>query len=380
MENIEVVIAGHVCIDMIPEFYNGGEKVTDVLSPGKLINMGGMVSATGGSVPNTGGALERYGINTAFVGKIGDDMLGKSVVSLLESRGSNTDYIKVSDKDSTSYTIVLNIPGIDRMPLHSPGANDTFGKNDIPFELLDNAKLFHFGYPPLMKNLFEDGGDELSEIYTLAKSKGVTTSLDMARPDPDSPAGKVDWDSYLKTVLPSVDIFLPSIDELIFMIDKDNFESFENKLNNGIVLGGVTKEKLAEYADKLIDMGAAIVAIKLGEYGLFLQVSDDEKRLSKESFGRVELNNIYDWKGAKIYSPCLQEKEFLGAIGAGDCTIAGLLTGIMKGESAKEAILSAVATGSCNVEQSDALSGIPTWEELKTRMNADWELMSNTIN
>ncbi len=371
MDNIDVVIAGHICIDMIPEFYNGGEKLSDVLSPGKLINMGGMVSATGGTVPNTGGALERYGINTVFVGKVGDDMLGNSVKSLLESRKTDTKYIKVSKEDSTSYTIVLSIPGIDRMPLHSPGANDTFGIDDIPFVLVEKAKLFHFGYPPLMKNIFSNP-DELSKIYSLAKDKGATTSLDMARPDPDSPAGKVDWNSYLEKVLPSVDIFLPSIDELIYMIDKDNFEEFENNLNNGIDLGGITKEKLAEYANKLIEMGAAIVAIKLGEFGLYLQVTSDATRLNKKNFGRTYFKEIENWRGKKLYSPCFKV-DLVGAIGAGDCTIAGLLAGLLKRQSAESAISSAIGSGASNVEQPDALGGIPTWDKLQERINNGWD-------
>lgn len=260
MNNIDVVIAGHICIDMIPEFYSGGNNLTDVLSPGKLVNVGAMVSATGGTVPNTGGALQKFGLNTVFIGKIGNDVLGGTITNLLKSRGSNTNYIKISDEDSTSYTVVLSMPGIDRIPLHSPGANDTFGKNDIPFDLLNNAKLFHFGYPPLMKRLFNDGGHELFEIFSLSKAKGATTSLDMSRPDPNSPAGKIDWLSYLEKVLPAVDIFLPSIDELI-------------------------------------DMGAAIVAIKLGKFGLYLQVTNNENRLRKDKFGRAFFDNLKDWKG-----------------------------------------------------------------------------------
>ncbi len=259
--NIDVIVAGHICIDLIPEFYSGSDNLSDILSPGRLVNMGPMLSATGGTVPNTGGAMERFGLKTVLAGKVGNDTLGSAVINLLRERGTDTNYIKVSDSDSTSYTVVLSIPGIDRIPLHSPGANDSFGIGDIPMELIKNTKLFHFGYPPLMGNIFSKDGKELSGIFKTAKEYGVTTSLDMARPDPESPSGKVDWEKYLKNVLPYVDIFLPSIDELVYMIDRANFAQFDNDLNNDVPLGGITKDKLDKYQKQLVEMGAAMLEL-----------------------------------------------------------------------------------------------------------------------
>ncbi|MCK5845128.1 MAG: hypothetical protein KAG97_10500, partial [Victivallales bacterium] len=65
--------------------------------------------------------------------------------------------------------------------------------------------------------------------------------------------------------------------------------------------------------------------------------------------------------------------ELVGATGASDCTIAGFLAGILSGQSPAGAAVSAVAAGACNVEQADALSGIPTWDALRERIDAGWE-------
>ncbi|MDY0289028.1 MAG: carbohydrate kinase family protein [Sphaerochaeta sp.] len=368
----DVMVGGHICIDMIPGFLTGG-SLDGVLSPGKLINMGPMVSATGGVVPNTGGVLERFGLKTVLVGRVGRDTLGAVVLEALQERGSNTDHIRVSDQDATSYTIVLNIPGTDRIPLHCPGANDSFGEADIPPELFSEVRLFHFGYPPLMRNIFSGGGKELSRIFKKAKVQGVTTSLDMARPDPDSPSGQVDWREYLENVLPYVDIFHPSIDELIYMIDRPNFTSFEEKNNGGTPLGGVSIQKLKEYADLLLAMGPAVVAIKLGNCGLYVQVAPDHSKLSRESFGEAYFEGLENWRGKQVYQPCY-DVDVVGAIGAGDCTIAGFLTGLLKGQTLQEAASTAVGAGSCNVEKADALSGIPDWETLQKRLNSSWKL------
>ena len=55
-KNLEIVAAGHTCLDLIPAFTIEGEveKMTDVLVPGKMINMGECVIAGGGPVTNAG--------------------------------------------------------------------------------------------------------------------------------------------------------------------------------------------------------------------------------------------------------------------------------------------------------------------------------------
>ena len=368
----DVVVAGHACIDLIPTFKSGGNLITDVLSPGKLVDVGAMTTATGGAVSNTGCALHKFGFDTVLVSRVGDDILGEALISILRERGCDTGRFSISSSEPTSYSVVVNIPGIDRIFLHCPGANDAFDVSDVPFDTLRETRLFHFGYPPLMRGMFEDGGDRMRTIFEKAKAVGVTTSLDMARPDPDSPAGKVDWLSFLRKVLPYVDIFLPSIDELIYMIDRDGFASFDSSVASGAPLGGLTMEDLRGYAGKLIGMGAAVVGIKLGSDGFYVQTTDEADRLSVERFGAVAPDSLDGWLAESVLESCFKV-DLVGATGAGDCTIAGFLAGVLDGQPPRKAAVSAVGAGACNVERADAYSGIPTWKELQTRIVAGWE-------
>lgn len=50
----------------------------------------------------------------------------------------------------------------------------------------------------------------------------------MAKPDPTSEAGRKDWNRILERVLPYVDIFLPSLEEILYMIDRQALKSFNN--------------------------------------------------------------------------------------------------------------------------------------------------------
>ncbi len=82
---------------------------------------------------------------------------------------------------------------VDRRFLHHPGANDDFCADDIQYAQIKEEKIFHFGYPPLMKNMYINDGSQLAELFKQVKECGLTTSLDMAFPDPNSPSGKANW-------------------------------------------------------------------------------------------------------------------------------------------------------------------------------------------
>ena len=64
----------------------------------------------------------------------------------------------LADQEKTSYSVVLAIPGIDRIFLHDPGANVNFSGSDLDFEAIKEADLFHFGYShPDAKHVPEPG-------------------------------------------------------------------------------------------------------------------------------------------------------------------------------------------------------------------------------
>jgi len=365
---VDVVVAGHICLDIIPEFPRTGQ-ITAMLKPGKLTKVGRPVLATGGTVSNTGLSLHRLGEATRLMGKVGDDLFGRAILDILAARdGALADGMIVAVGESTSYTVILSPPGVDRMFLHCPGANDTYRASDIDYDGLDGARLFHFGYPPLMHHMYADGGEELASLLSAVKRRGLTVSLDMAQPDPTSPAGKADWRSLLKRVLPSVDVFLPSIEEITFMIDRERFGRIEAAAS-GNFLSQVDGAMLSELSQTLLDFGAAVVVLKLGDQGLYVRTTKDPDRLA--TAGACLAAADPDWLGRELLAPCFEAKV-VGTTGAGDATIAGFLAGLLHGESALEALTAGVAVGACSVEAADATSGVPAWTTVQDRLQRGW--------
>ncbi len=225
-DKFRAVVAGHICLDMIPnlEHLKPGQ-FSEMFKPGRLIVAGAVTFAPGGPVPNTGIAMHRLGVPVDLIARVGADPFGQIVRAIIAGQGPRlAEGITADDRSATSYTVIICPPGMDRFFLHCPGTNDIFSAEDIDYRLVSQAGLFHFGYPPIMQRMYRQGGAGLEQVYRQAKATGVTTSLDMTLPDPSSPGGQVDWAAILGRVLPYVDIFLPSIEELLFMLRRQTYD------------------------------------------------------------------------------------------------------------------------------------------------------------
>jgi sugar/nucleoside kinase (ribokinase family) len=368
----EVVVAGHICLDIIPVIEEKKAGMNAVLVPGKLVDVGPSLIATGGAVSNTGIALHRLGLPVKLIGKIGDDLFGSAILKILgECRGELSNGMILAADEISSYTVVISPPGVDRIFLHCTGANDRFTADDVLTEELLGSRLFHFGYPPLMRRMYENGGEELARLLSRVKSIGLTVSLDMAKPDPESPAGRADWRAILTNALRYVDVFLPSFEEILFMLRPDRYNWLVCQHQTNDLLPYADGELLSGLAEELLEMGVAVAVLKLGEYGLYVRTTSDRNRLAAMGQCAPAAHASSEWLGRELLATCFQV-QVAGTTGAGDCAIAGFLAGLLKGLPPEEALRCAVGVGACNVEQSDATSGVPAWEELRRRIAAGW--------
>jgi sugar/nucleoside kinase (ribokinase family) len=364
------VVAGHLCLDLIPGIAASSQgKLETLLQPGQLLEVGPATFATGGAASNTGLALHKLGIPTQLMGKVGDDLLGEAIRQIVESHGPHLADSMVIDKTAnSSYTIIISPPGVDRSFLHYPGANETFGADDVRYDVVAESRLFHFGYPPLMKLMFENNGTQLVEMLRRVKELGVTTSLDMALPDPASVAGRADWRSILRAVIPYVDVFLPSIEEILFMLPRDMYEALSQAAGGAGLAALINPSLLSNLSHELLEMGARIVGFKLGDRGLYMRTAD---RSAIEALGAARPSDPTAWADKELWAPCFRVKV-VGTTGAGDATIAGFLSALLRDLGPEAALTAAVAVGGCNVEAADAVGGIRPWDETLHRVASGW--------
>lgn len=370
MSRHRIIAAGHICLDITPVF--PGEKqvkaAQDLLVPGKLVEMGAASVHTGGSVANTGLALKKLGNEVTLLGKVGGDAFGSMVRDILAGYGAGG--LIVDEGSTTSYSVVLALPGLDRMFLHHPGANATFSAADVPPEVLEGAELFHFGYPPLMKTIYAQNGAELAALMRTAKAHGLATSLDMAAIDPNGEAALVDWEKVLQNVLPYVDFFVPSFEELCFMLDRPLFDRLTK--DSPDCTDGLDVIRYAmPLAEKCLAMGCGAAMIKCGLAGLVWQCAR-ERRVAHMG-GRWQ-PDAGAWANSRGRQACFQADIVRSGTGAGDVTIAAFLTAALDGETPAECARLAAAEGAASVTSYDALGGVMTLDQIRQRLTLGWKM------
>ena len=106
-----------------------------------------MAAHPGGAPANFLAALAKFGTSAALLGKVGNDAFGKLLVGTLEQAGIGTSGIIMADDVFTTLAFVtLDETGNREFSFsRKPGADTCLRYDELNMELIDNAKVFHFG-------------------------------------------------------------------------------------------------------------------------------------------------------------------------------------------------------------------------------------------
>lgn len=222
-----------------------------------------------------------------------------------------------------------------------------------------------------MEKMYEADGAELVKLMKTVKEAGVATSLDLASVDANSKAGKADWKKILSKVLPYVDFFVPSVEELCFMLDRPRFEEWQNRAKGGDITEVLdTNRDIKPLASMCMELGCKVLLIKCGAPGMFFQTADEAALLTISP--RVEVD-ASEWANKSWFEKSYVPDCILSGTGAGDTSIAAFLTAMLDGYAPERCLQLAAATGASCITAYDALSGLKSFEELITRIDAGWE-------
>ena len=306
---MDVLCLGILVADVV------AKPIEEMPGKGKLRLVNTMELHTGGCASNTGYALNKLGISTGLMGKVGTDGFGDFLVRYMEEAGLDTRGIRRTSSVNTSATMVMVSEDGERTFFHYLGANARFCYDDLDFDIIKEAKILHVAGAFLMPNF---DGEPAARVLKQAREWGIVTSLDTAW---DS---KNNWMDILEPCLQHLDIFMPSIEEARMITGK---------------------EEPREIAEFLLSYGIGTVALKMGEQGSYIRTRDWEMAVP-------------------IY-----RVNAIDATGAGDAFAAGFLVGVSKGWDHKNAAKLANAVGAFCTTSMGATAGIAGLRETLELMN-----------
>ena len=286
-----------------------GKPIESFPPKGTLAAVERMELHVGGCAANTSLALAKLGVETAILGKIGDDGFGQFLAGTLERHGVNTRGLIRDAVEATAATMVAVDKLGERTFLHYQGANAVFTAADVFWPEIEAAPILHIAGPFLMPRYM---GADNAAVLKQAKALGKTTTLDTVW----DATGR--WMSVLAPCLPHLDYLLPSLEEA------------------RLLTGRETPEDIAQV---FLDGGVGVVGLKLGAAGAYLRTA----------------------AGDEIRVPAFPV-EAVDALGAGDCWAAGFLCGLVRGWGLERTAHFANAAGACAVQALGATTGIRSFE------------------
>jgi sugar/nucleoside kinase (ribokinase family) len=132
---MKLICVGDAMIDVIVKYQGDIQFNSDTSSNITILS--------GGAAANTSVWAARLGINTTFIGHVGDDLIGKSFIA--ELRNQSVNVANIEAKGFNTGTVVVLVDGNgERTMFPSRGANSLLSISD--FSLTDFDALYLSGY------------------------------------------------------------------------------------------------------------------------------------------------------------------------------------------------------------------------------------------
>ncbi|WP_341878253.1 carbohydrate kinase [Defluviitalea saccharophila] len=290
----------------------------------------------GGAPANVLGVLAKLNMKTEFIGKVGRDQFGYFLKDVLENIQVGTRNLVFDDEANTTLAFVhLDDNGDRKFSFYrNPGADMMLREEDIDFNIIDNAKVFHFGSVSMTH---EPARSTTLKAVEYAKAKKVLVSYDPNyRPLLWKNADEAK--QYMEKGLAYADILKVSEEELQLLTDITDIEQAVRYLE--------------------IKYNIPLIVVTLGDKGSYFKKSDYE-----------------------AYVPSYKVKA-VDTTGAGDGFLGGLLYQILTSEKNihdiqgiefKKMIGFANAIGALMTTKRGAIPAIPALKEIE-------EFIDNNIN
>ncbi|MCE7791364.1 aminoimidazole riboside kinase [Salipaludibacillus sp. CUR1] len=286
----------------------------------------------GGAPANVAVGLARLDAKTSFLGKVGDDVLGRFLKDTLDSYGVDTSNMRFTKDTRTGVVFVTLGEGGERSFEFyiDPSADRFLEEAEVDESLFDSHNLLHFGSISLIS---EPAKSATKKAVRTAREKGLIVSY-----DPNLRLGL--WTSEdqareeIRSMLGEADVLKISEEELEFITGESHIEK------------GVAK---------LDEFHIPLIFITLGAEGSYIF-------LNGQAPVKVEAMKV----------------KAVDTTGAGDAFVSGILYQLhllekplkeLTADEIKEMARFASVSGGLAASTKGAMTALPTLDEVKTKMS-----------
>ena len=262
----------------------------------------------GGEIATAMAGLQRLGAKTCYAGRFGDDAAGAFGIESLTSEGVDTSFAETISGAKTQIAfIVIDEASGERTVIWKRDAKLSYSADEAPLEIVERSRVLH---------ITPHDTAACVVLARRAKDVGTIVSIDLDNMFPG-----------LEDLLPLVDILITSAE-----LPRRMF--------------GIDDHRKAMEAMR-VRYGSPVIGITLGENGSLL--------LSGEKF--------IETAGFPVPGGCKD------TTGAGDSFRAGLLHGLINGESIEDSAAAANAVASLKCRAVGARTSLPTLPELNSMLS-----------
>ena len=131
----------------------------------------------GGAPCNVLAMLNKLDRRTAFIGKVGNDVYGRQLIETVTSAGIDASALLVDPMVHTTLAVVHTFENGDRdfSFYRNPGADMMLTANDLPMQMLQDCRIFHFG---TLSMTHEGVREATVQAVQYAKACGALISFD----------------------------------------------------------------------------------------------------------------------------------------------------------------------------------------------------------
>jgi 2-dehydro-3-deoxygluconokinase len=312
---MDVVAIGETMIQFSPQ------------SEGLMRHADSFTAKIAGAETNTLIGMSRLGHETGWTSKLGDDEFGRRILMAVRGEGVDTSQVHMDPeyRTGTFFKEIIREGEVRIQYYRDYSAASTISTADIQESYIKKAKyLFITGITPALSTSAKEA---IFQSIKFAKDHGVRIVF-----DPNLRKKLWDEKTAKKTLLEIAgqsDIILPGLSEGEFLFGTND---------------------AAKMAESFLQLSASLVVVKTGKDGAYY--TDGRTSGFVKGF---DVGNMVD------------------PVGAGDSFAAGLLSGLLDGESIEESVRRACAMGALTVTVKGDYEGLPD----KKRLH---QFMSSTVS